>query len=172
MKNPVKTSIGALIILALASGSLITSCKCSSEKTQEKMMEEALENASGEKTDVDINKDKVTIEGENYKAELNTKGGKWSDEIPDDVPEFTWGTIEHSTVSEAEGTKTYGLFYKDVDTAVLDKYDAALKKNGFKTMKMTMDKGGTITAEKGKIIVTAVVSDNGAHIGVQIRRDE
>jgi len=172
MKNSVKRCIGAVIILALCSGGLITSCKCSREKTQESMMEKALENATGEKTDVDINKDKVTIEGENYKTEINNTGGKWSDEIPDDVPEFTWGTIQHTTVSEAEGTKTYGMYFKDVDPDVLEKYDASLKKNGFKTIKMTMDKGGTITAEKGKIIVTAIATDNGAHVSVQIRKEE
>ena len=172
MKNSSKTWIGAVIILALVSGNFFTSCKCSREKTQETMMEKALENASGEKTDVDINKDKVTIQGEKYKTEINNAGGKWSDEIPDDVPEFKYGTIKNSTVSEAEGTKTYGYFFTGVDKDVLDTYDAALKKNGFKTVKMTMDEGGTITAEKGKIIVTAVASEKGAHVSVQIRKEE
>jgi hypothetical protein len=172
MKKSIIKWTGALIILALVPGTFLTSCKCSREKTQESMIEKTLENATGEKTDVDINKDKVTIQGENYKTEINNTGGKWSDEIPDDVPEFTWGTIQHSTVSEAEGTKTYGLYFKDVDPEVLEKYDAALKKNGFKTMKMTMDKGGTITAEKGKIIVTAIASEKGAHVSVQIRKEE
>jgi hypothetical protein len=172
MKNSARRWIGSVVALALLSGNFFTSCTCSSKKTEESMMERTLENATGEKTDVDIKNDKVTIEGENYKTEINNAGGKWSDEIPDDVPEFTYGTIEHSTVSVAEGTKTFGLFYKGVDPSVLDKYDAALKKNGFKTMKMTMEKGGTITAEKGKIIVTAIASEKGTHVSVQLRKEE
>lgn len=41
-------------------------------------MEDAIEKSTGEKTDAKIRDDKVTIEGKNYKAEINTKGGSWS----------------------------------------------------------------------------------------------
>lgn len=147
---------------------VLTSCQSNKQKAQEKLMEEAIENSAGQKTDADINGDKVTIEGENYKAEVNSKGGKWSEEIPKDVPEFNYGTIDHSTVSEAEGTKSWGFIFKAISEDVIGKYDALLKKNGFETMKMTMGKGGSITGEKNNIVVSVIWSEEMTHVSVQV----
>lgn len=145
------------------------SCQSGKKKTQEKMMEEAIESSTGQKTDANINGDKVTLEGENYKAEINTKGGSWPKEIPEPVPEFNYGTINHSTISEAEGTKTWGFILKGVPQEAIGKYEARLKKNGFETMKMTMGTGGNISAEKGNTIVTVIWSEEMTHVSVQLR---
>jgi hypothetical protein len=160
-----------IALLAFAIPGLIMICSCSGtgKKAQEKMMEKALEQGSGENTDVDIQGDKVKIESGDQKAEINLSGKGWPEGIPDDVPEFKYGSINHTTSSEENGIKGWGVFYKEVKLDALDKYDAELKKNGFETMKMAMPKGGTITAEKGKIIVTAMISEEISQVGVQVR---
>ena len=97
MKTLKKFRTLAMILVLIPSVSFITSCKSSSEKQKEKMAEEALEKASGDKTDVDIEGDKVKIEGENYKGEINVKGSTWPADMPADVPRFDFGSIEHTT---------------------------------------------------------------------------
>jgi hypothetical protein len=169
MKTTTRLPMRVFFLCFFLSSLLLVSCHGNKQKTQEKIMEEAIESSTGQKTNADIDGDKVTIEGENYKAELNAKGGKWSDEIPKDVPEFNFGTINHSTVSEAEGTKTWAYILKGVSQESLGKYDALLKKNGFETVKMSMGKGGSITGEKGNIIISVIWSEEITHMSVQVR---
>jgi hypothetical protein len=54
----------------------------------------------------------------------------------------------------------------------LDKYNAELKKAGFKTMKIASLKGGSVTGEKGKLIVSSFVGEGKGMVSVQIRTDE
>jgi hypothetical protein len=168
MKTISKFFIHAVTLFFFLVSFILISCHSSKQKTQEKIMEEAIENASGQKTKADINGEKVTLEGENYKAELNAKGGRWSGEIPKDVPEFNFGKIEHSTVSEAEGTKSWSFVFKEIPEEVIGKYEALLKKNGFETTKMTMGKGGSITGEKNNIVVSVIWSKEMTHVSVQV----
>jgi hypothetical protein len=162
---------GFIVIFLLAMLQLI-SCQCNRQKTQEKILEETIENSTGQKTDAEIDGDKVTIEGENYKAELDAKGGKWASEIPECVPEFNYGKISHSSFSEAEGTKTWAYIIKDAPLEVLGKYEALLKKNGFQTMKMSMGKGGSVTGEKDSIIVSLITGEEMTHVSVQVRHGQ
>lgn len=168
MKNTVKILMSALLTLAIPGLIMICSCSSPGKKAQEKMMEKALEQGSGENSDVDIQGDKVKIESGDHKSEINLTADEWPKDIPADVPEFKYGSIHHTTSSEDNGSKGWGVFYEDVRLDAIDKYDAELKKNGFKTTKMTMPKGGSITAEKGKIIVTAIISEKMSQVGVQV----
>lgn len=171
MKTTTKIPAYVFMLFFVPAMLQLTSCRCSKQKTQEKMAEEAIENATGQKTDADIDGDKVTIEGENYKAEINAKGGTWSDQIPKDVPKFDYGAINHSTVSDAEGTKSWGYIFKGVTRESVEKYDVLLKKNGFKTMKMTMGEGGSLTGEKDNIVVSVIWSDEMTHVSVQVSNE-
>jgi hypothetical protein len=172
MKTTIKIPVYVFMLFFVPAMLQLTSCQSNKQKTQEKIAEEVIENATGQKTEAEIDGEKVTIEGENYKAELNAKGGEWSDEIPKDVPEFNYGTISHSTVSDAEGTKSWGYIFKGVTQESVEKYNVLLKKNGFKTMKMTMDKGGSLTGEKDNIVVSVIWSDEMTHVSVQVRNEE
>lgn len=172
MKTLMKLLPLAVSLLLISSAAVFFSCKSSHEKQKEKMAEEALENASGGKTDVDIDGDKVKIEGENYKAEVNVKGSTWPENMPAEVPRFDFGTIEHTTASTTDGTQNWGVFYKGVVPGSLEKYDVLLKKNGFKTMKIAMGNQGNVTGEKGKLLVTLTIGEDNTHLGVQLRKEE
>jgi hypothetical protein len=145
----------------------LVSCGQSAEKTGEKMLEKTLEQSTGEKTDVDIEEGNFTIESENMKANIK-EANTWPSEAPSDVPTFTWGDINHTTTSETEGIKSWGVHLKNVPLDALGKYESELKKAGFKTTKFTMNEGGNVTAEKGKLIVTATVGDGNGHVGIQL----
>ena len=152
--------------------SLMISCKSSGEKAREKAMEKALENASGGKVDVDINGEKVKIEGENYKTELNVGGKTWPADMPEGVPKYDFGTIEHTSKSTSDDTQTWNVIYKKSIAGSLEKYDALLKKNGFKTIKFSQGNNGNITGEKGKMIITVSFSEETTIFAVQVRHKE
>lgn len=155
--------------MSLLTSGLYTSCKSAGEKAGEKAMESALEKQTGEDANVDIKGDEVLVETGNTRTTLNTAAKKWPEAIPDEVPEFSWGVIYSVSETDVDGTKSFGIHFKEVPSESVEKYDALLKKNGFKTMRLTIDAGGTITAEKGNLQVTAIVGEDYSQISVQIR---
>ena len=56
---------------------MICSCSSPGKKAQEKMMEKALEQGSGENSDVDIQGGKVKIESGDHKSEINLTADEW-----------------------------------------------------------------------------------------------
>lgn len=146
-----------------------TSCKQASEKQGEKMMENALEQASDEETDVDLDDNKVTIETDSMKTVIETGAKVWPETIPSEVPVFTWGKVIHTTTSEIGETKAWGVHFEIVPMDALDRYDTELKKTGFKTTKFSMGKGGSVTGEKGKLLVTATVGEGKGHVSIQLQ---
>lgn len=168
MKNRTKycAAIGCMFLLGLFT---LVSCKQASEKQGEKMMENTLEQATGEKTDVDLDKNKVTIESDNMKTVIETDAKTWPETVPSEVPKFTWGNIIHTTTSEMDETKAWGVHFEGVPMDALDKFDTELKKAGFKTTKFTMGKGGNVTAEKGKLLVTATIGEGKGYVSIQLQ---
>jgi hypothetical protein len=169
MKNSAKILAGILFSLAIMGIFMMDSCQSPGKKAQEKMMENALEQGSGKDSDVDIQGDKVKIESGDQKSEIDLAGKEWPNAIPADVPEFNYGSIHHTTYSEDSDVKGWGVFYEDVKLDAIDKYDTELKNKGFTTTKMTFPKGGTITGEKGNIIVSVIISEQMSQVGVQVR---
>jgi hypothetical protein len=161
----------AILLFFFSAGTLFLSCRSAGEKAAEKAAEEAIEKSSGEKTDVDIEGDKVKIESENFKGEVNLSDNTWPKEIPGDVPEFPFGKIKQTVTSTSDEAKTWNVQYEEVGSGALDTYDAQLKKSGFKTTKITMGDKGSITAEKGKLGVYVVIGDGAANLSVQQRSE-
>lgn len=159
---------GMLPVLLILSG--LYGCQGAGDKAREKSLETAIESSSGEKADVDIDGKKVTIEGDNYKTELNTGGNKWPGEIPEDVPEFTYGVIDGTTTTETDEVHGWGINFRDVPKDAVEKYNTALKEKGFKTMKVIMDEGGSVTGEKGNIIVSLISGEDMTHVSVQVTK--
>lgn len=173
MKIIEKIKSAGLVGLAFVFVILIVSCQRTSEKAGEKMMEKALENATGGKADVDITKDKAVIETENGKMEVDTQANSWPSEIPGDVPEFKLGKVKAVTTSNMDDTKSWNIAYDEVQDGFLDKYDALLKENGFETVLMKMgDKGGSITAENKKYYVFLMGGEGSLSISVSIKKEE
>lgn len=133
------------------------------------MAENIIEQSTGEKTDVDIEDGKVTIESDSMKAVIESGAKIWPEAIPGDVPVFAWGTVVHTTFSTIEDVTTWGVHFENVPVDALGKYDSELKKSGFRSTKVTMGKGGMVTAEKDKLLVTATVGENKGYVSVQQR---
>lgn len=152
------------MVLTLACSSVLlaffslASCQRAAEKQQEKIAEKAIEQGSGGKADVDIDKDKITIETGEGKIEINNTANVWPSEVPSDVPELNVGKIVGTTTTNAEEGKNWSIRYEGVPLEELEKYAATLKGNGFKIQTIKSGKGGMVNGEKGAISVVFTVS--------------
>lgn len=173
MKNFLTIRTAGLILLSLVFTLFTLSCRRASEKTGEKLMEKALENATGQKTDVDLSSGKAVIETGKGKMEVDSEAKSWPDDIPDDIPEFTFGKVKGVTTSTMNDTKTWNVVYEEVQDGFIDKYDALLKEKGFETVIMKMgDKGGSIQAENEKYNVFLMGGEETLSVGVSIKKPE
>jgi hypothetical protein len=171
IQNQIRT-VG-LLVLTLVFCLFIVSCHKASQKTGEKLMEKALENATGGKANVDINGEKTVIETSAGKMELNGNANSWPSDIPGDVPEFKLGKVDAVTTSDIDGSKSWNIIYNDVEDGFIDKYDALLKEKGFETTTMKIgDKGGSITAESKKYNVFLMGGEGKLSLGVTIKKEE
>ena len=173
MEIQTKIKTAGLFVLALVFTLFILSCQRASKKAGEKMMEKALENATGGKANVDINGEKTVIETSAGKMEVDGNANSWPGEIPGDVPEFTFGKVDAVTTSDVDGNKSWNIVYNDVEAGFLDKYDALLKEKGFETVTMKMgDKGGSITAEAQKYNVFLMGGEGKMSLAVTVKKQE
>lgn len=155
--NSVLCAAVGITLLALLSG--LPACKQAGEKQQEKLLEKTLEQGSGQKADVDIDDQKITIESEGSKVEINTGEKQWPPDAPAVVPELKAGQITGTTISQSEQGKNWSIRYSGVGIEELDKFGAILKNNGFKIQTIKTGKGGMVSGEKGDIGVIFTVSD-------------
>jgi hypothetical protein len=173
MKIQSQIRTAGLFALALVFSLFIFSCQRASQKTGEKMMEKALENATGGKANVNINGEKTVIETSAGKMEIDGKATSWPGEIPGDIPEFKFGKVTAVTTSDMDGNKSWNIVYNDVEAGFLDKYDALLKEKGFETVTMKMgDKGGSITAENPKYNVFLMGGEGKMSLAVTVKKEE
>ena len=168
-----QVSIFAIIVFSLLLALFsLPSCKQAAEKQQEKAMEKILEQGSDGKSDVDINDQKITIENEGGKTEINLNEKNWPADAPSDVPELKAGKITGTTITKSENGKNWTIRYADVDMEELDKFAATLKSNGFKVETIKAGKGGMVNGEKGKIGVIFTVGDKASSVIIMKREEE
>ena len=136
-------------------------------------MEKALENATGNKADVDLSSGKAVIETDQGKMVVDSNAKSWPDDIPGDVPEFNYGKVNAVTTSNIDGNKAWNIVFDEVEAGFLDKYDAKLKGKGFETVTMKMgDTGGSIQAESDKFTVFLMGGEGKTSIGVTVKKQE
>jgi len=173
MKKLLKIGTAGLFAVALVFILFTFSCRRASEKTGEKLMEKALENATGNKADVDLSSGKAVIQTGDGKVEVDSNAKSWPSEIPGDIPEFKFGKVKAVTTSNMDGSKSWNIVFEEVQDGFLDKYEAQLKEKGFETIIMKMgDKGGTITGESDKYNVFLMGGEGNLSIGITGKKQE
>lgn len=149
----------------------LPSCKQAGEKTQEKALEKAIEQGGGEKADVDIDDQKITIESEEGKMQINAGANQWPKDAPAEVPELKTGQIAGTTTSESDQGRNWSVRYTGVAVEELDKYGAILKSQGFKINTIKAAKGGMVSGEKGNIGVIFTVSEKVSSVIITERKE-
>ncbi len=157
MKQGIAGASVALLILGLV---VLPACK-SGEKTAEEMAKNAIEKATGGKAVVDI-------KGGSFK--VKTEGGEmswgeaavWPEDLPSDVPKFTYGKITGVVRASGADGKHWTLALAEVEADGLGKYIETLKTAGWSiVMDARSVEGGTVVAEKGKFNLTFGYSESG-----------
>lgn len=149
--------------------SVTNSCHNTNEKRAERMAERIFEKASAGEADVEVDGESLTIKTEDGTMVANTSDKKWPSEIPDEVPEFKYGNVEHVTFRDMTDGKMWTMVVEKVPNDVLDKYQKELKKEGFKTSLVShYNEEGMLTAENGKMIVAVLAGEGNASISVSV----
>ncbi len=156
-------------IIGLMTG--VFACRQAGEKQAEKSMENILEQGSGEKTNVDIEGQDVTIESESGKVQIHGGAHTWPTNMPADIPEIKTGKIVAATTSETEEGQNWNVHYSNVGIEALDSYGAALKSKGFKIQTMKTPKGGMVNGEKGNLGVIFTVGEDRSVLVVMERKE-
>lgn len=173
MKTSKKSKSVGLFAIALIVCLMFFSCRSGSKKAGEKVMENAIENATGEDAKVDLNKDKIVIESGGNRTEVNGQATSWPKEIPDEIPEFKHGRVEAVTTSTMDGTHVWTVAFKEVPDDFLENYEAQLKEKGFETTIIKSgDKVGSIMAETKKYSVFLMGGEGTVSISVSVKKPE
>lgn len=145
-----------VLSLALAAGLLaFTGCKkTADEKMAEKIMERAMEKASGGRADVDIAGGKVKIKDSTGAGEIDYGATTWPDDLPEGSLKFENGKVKGVTRSTRPDGKNWMVMVENVEADAVNAYVEALKGAGFAIpTNMTAGQGGMFQAEKDKLFI-------------------
>lgn len=161
MKKLVVISLSAVIAF------MFTAC-IDSEKVAEKATEKIIENASGEKIDLETSKDgkksKVVMKGEDGE-EVTFSGG--DDEIPEDFPKEIYipkGKVESSgTISSGEGSMiTVNIISEKSFKDIKEKLIEEMKNTGWEAdQTMEVDESAMLNFTKGDDTATITINKEG-----------
>lgn len=148
-------ALGFMLLLAVFG---TFSCKQAAEKQQEKALEKAMEQGGNQNANVDIEKEKITVESDEGKMVIKTGEEKWPSNAPADVPELSAGTIIGTLAGESDQGNSWTIRYQGIEMGELEQYGTRLKNAGFKITKIKSSKGGMVSGEKGNLGVVFTVS--------------
>ncbi|MBN1597816.1 MAG: hypothetical protein JW894_05940 [Bacteroidales bacterium] len=170
MKIHIQQKHVILLAVCLIALGFLFSCKNAAEKAAEKFIEKSIERSSGEEVDIDYDDEKVVIETEEGKIEVDAGTKKWPAGIPSEVPEFDYGKIVGVTTNATDEIKGWTIVYSEVVKDATEKYNETLQSKGFKTQTVGVSgMGGTITAEKDNIVIGVYAGDGDASVSVQVK---
>ena len=177
----------ATVLLVLVSVSMMTSsCISRQEKNAEERIEQRVRDATGEKVDIDIENGEITIKTDDgemtIKTEddmvtIKTEDGEisttdnidtWPEDIPADIPEFTYGDIIVISLKQMDGGHGWSIIFENVAGDALDKYEKKLEEKGFEVLSVSFPQGGSITAERDKTNVAVMAGEGNASVGVYV----
>lgn len=169
-------SLYFLFALAIALSLVMTGCGKVAEKTAEKAVEKAIEDASGEAADVEMNKD-GSVEISTDEATMKVGGDyKWPEQLPADVPEFSYGKILAVTESSNEESDTIFVAFQGVKDDAFDKYKSELEGAGWEINIASMSNDGfliTATKEQQNLFVSfSNRSEDGVSGGVTYSKEK
>ncbi len=165
MKNLIPISIKPILQLLLVMSLIFAfnSCKKASEKVSEKIIEKSI----GNDADVAIDKDKITIKTDEGTFTTDVSENSWSDEIPNEVPEFRYGKILSVTTQQMDEGNSWMLVFENVPETALKEYQTELKNKSFKISSMTTyGTGGMLSAEKDKLSVMIMAGEGNATVTI------
>ena len=160
-----------ILLTILLAFTVTFGCRNANEKRAEKFAEEIMEKASGEEVDVDIDSENFTIKTEDGTLTSNVGDKKWPSEIPEEIPEFSFGSVEQVIFHDMDDGKMWTMMVQRVPANVLTKYQKELKKNGFTCNLVSHNnEEGMLSAQKGDLNVAVMAAEGSASVSVAIEK--
>ena len=153
-----------MMLVCLISLSIVfQSCKRTSEKTSEKIIEKSL----GNDAEVDIDDEKVVIKTDEGTFTTDATMNSWPKEAPSEVPEFKYGDVIGVTTQEVDEANNWVVIFENVPANALQEYKETLESEGFKiNFTTTAGTGGQLMAEKGKLAVMVMAGEGSATVTI------
>jgi len=111
----------------------------------------------------------VTIETSRRTVEIIAGGAGWPSGVPDEVPPFSFGSINSVTRAESDEGESWSIAAGELMPDAIRKYAALLKEHGYQASSMIVGNGGSVTAQKGNISIAVVSSEGNATISVALK---
>ena len=152
-----------MLVCLLSLSIVFQSCKRTSEKASEKIIEKSL----GDDAEVDIDGEKVVIKTDEGTFTTDATINSWPKEAPGEVPEFKYGDVIGVTTQEVDESNNWVVIFENVPAKALQEYKKTLESEGFKiNFTTTAGTGGHLAAEKGKISVMLMAGEGNATITI------
>ena len=138
------------------------SCQSAKEKLAEKLVEEVVQQQTGEKTDIEYTEDGFSIKTENGDMVIQSEKAEWPKNLPSNVPVLQ--NIEPISVHTANSSigNTWTISYEKMDINLSSEYEKALKAKGFTTAQMKIGEYSALTGELNGInVVLSVEAKSG-----------
>lgn len=156
-----------LIFMTILAVFSLSACKNNSKDQAEDMMENAYENETGQKMDVNLGDQSTTITTDAGTTQYSSEIKSWPKDIPSDVPEFAFGKQNGGLTTDQNDGFGWTLNYINVPKEAVREYEALLKAAGFQTnVVIVNDQGGSVMANKGKISVTFMGGEEGGVLSI------
>lgn len=161
-------------LLLLSTAFSLLNCGNSStpkEKTTDAATVEIARKAADlEELSVDEEGKKVSFSKDNQTYAFDGAQDTWPADIPADVPPVKNLKIAGTATNSGPDAESWTVIMEGADAKFLDDYKKKLDKAGFKTAMFTMDGGGSVSGEKGKLVVSAILSDTQLILSVQQKK--
>lgn len=142
------------------------------DEISEGFTEELLDTATGGQVDIDADDDSYTWETEEGSGTAGT-AAEWPEDIPSDIPEFTYATIESNFSLSDETGKGWSMTFTDPDADAVDKYSSELESDGW-TIVSTLASGTMkmISAEKDSYTMTVSCDTEDSGCSLMVGEEE
>ncbi|NMW22325.1 MAG: hypothetical protein HKK67_11980 [Chlorobiaceae bacterium] len=165
IQSKVRSAVMLLPLFALTG--TLSSCQ---KKIEDVLVDKVIEQSTGKKVDFKSGSESITIESEGKKIEIQGKGREWPNDMPADVPKFSYGQVKAVTRATMPEGKSWTVVCDNVPGNIIKDYEGKLKNKGFKTVAtiVTSDngEGGSVSATKEKLNVTLITGSGSTSISV------
>jgi hypothetical protein len=160
-----------LLVLLLAFSLLNCSNSSPKEKASDAAaVEMARQTAELDELKVDEEGKKVSFSKDNEHYAFDGAQDTWPAEIPAAVPAVKNYKIVGSASNSGPDGESWTVMMEGGSPEFLEEYQQKLDKAGFKTAIFKLDGGGTVSGEKDKLVVSAILSDTQLILSIQQKK--
>ena len=167
-KRPIQLLVVAVFAAGLVLGLGACKGKTLGQRLGEKSVENMIEKATGGQAKVDLKEGTIKVKTAEGETEIGSSR-TWPNDFPIEVPKPATGKVEGVVRSNQGDKKYWNITIKEAEAGTFDKYQDALKAQGWQIkMATTTPDGGILNAQKDKLAVVATWAEKGTTINITV----